>query len=174
MNDHIMLDLETMSTTSNAAIIELSAAKFNETGIVSTFSRIVDLNSSLSLGLDMSLDTVLWWSKQSDDANDIFSKDSISIDKALDDFSIWYGDGDIPMWGNGSDFDNVILANAYTKSNKDIPWNHRMNRCYRTFKSQFQNIELQRVGTHHNAKDDAISQALHLIEIAKSASIVLN
>jgi hypothetical protein len=32
----------------------------------------------------------------------------------------------------------------------------------------FPNVPMERSGTHHNALDDAISQAKHLIEISKA------
>jgi exodeoxyribonuclease VIII len=43
------------------------------------------------------------------------------------------------------------------------PWRHWNDRCYRTVKSLYPDVKLERVGTHHNAVDDAESQARHLI-----------
>ena len=69
------------------------------------------------------------------------------------------------MWGNGATFDNVILANAYRGAGLPVPWKFWNDKCYRTIKGFFPQIKLQRIGTHHNAQDDAESQAWHLINM---------
>ncbi len=71
------------------------------------------------------------------------------------------------MWGCGSDFDNVVLANAYTMCGLKAPWNFWNNRCYRTIKARYPEVEFERVGVYHRAVDDARSQALHLMKIEK-------
>ena len=47
-------------------------------------------------------------------------------------------------------------------------WPYRNNRCYRTLKGLLPAIELERSGTHHNALDDAITQARHLQKIVRT------
>ncbi len=71
----------------------------------------------------------------------------------------------VKIWGNGADFDNVILTSAYKRNDLELPWRYTNNRCYRTLKSLYPEIKLERSGTHHNALDDAISQANHLMSI---------
>ena len=65
---HIMLDLETMGKTDNAAITAVGAVYFDLNNILSRFDILVDLNTSTGIGMEMDVDTVLWWSKQSDEA----------------------------------------------------------------------------------------------------------
>ena len=64
---------------------------------------------------------------------------------------------------NGAAFDNVILASAYRRNGTRQPWQFLNDRCYRTMKAQYPAVKMQRNGTHHNAVDDAESQARHLI-----------
>ena len=115
--------------------------------------------------------TVTWWLKQSDEARAEFARPSVSIGVALDLFRVWLQHVALPspsrvsIWGNGADFDNVILANAYTRAGQTPPWSHWNNRCYRTIKSTTQGLAIERTGTHHCAVDDAESQARHLIEL---------
>ncbi|SEG13573.1 3'-5' exonuclease [Marinobacterium lutimaris] len=68
-------------------------------------------------------------------------------------------------WSNGADFDLPILANAYRAIGHAKPWAAFQGRCYRTDKSAGWGIKMERTGTHHNALDDAISQAQHHIDI---------
>lgn len=74
----------------------------------------------------------------------------------------------VRIWGNGADFDNVILASVYKRIGMEQPWLYRNNRCYRTLKALHPEIPIERVGTHHNAVDDAESQARHLLAIMRS------
>ena len=75
------------------------------------------------------------------------------------------------MWGNGAEFDNVILSQAYKNVEKEVPWQYYNNRCYRTVKNLFPHIEMERVGAHHNALDDAKSQAEHLLGIIRTVGL---
>ena len=172
---NVMIDLETMGSGSNAAIVALGAVKFDKTGIDETFYMKISLKDSVSYGLDMDVDTVLWWLEQSDEARaELTGKEPFSLLVALSEFKCFIGE-DAIVWGCGSDFDNVILANAWKKviTCKEVPWKFWNNRCYRTMKSVFRDVKMERKGTHHNALDDAISQAEHLIEIAKQKGIEL-
>lgn len=166
----IMLDLETMSTKPNAAIIAIGAVAFNESGIVDKFYIQVRLSSCKELGLDIDPNTIIWWMKQGDEARSKFFDNGSALDliSALDSFSEFYLKHGGAIWGNGATFDNVILRSAYEAVGQDAPWPFWVDSCYRTLKNMNPFIELKRVGTHHNALDDAETQAIHLIEILKS------
>lgn len=58
-----------------------------------------------------------------------------------------------------------MLASAYRRDGSKTPWRYTNDRCYRTIKSLYPHIPMERTGTHHNAADDAASQAAHLIAI---------
>lgn len=165
--NNIMLDLETMGSGSNAAIVAIGAVKFSKHGLGDEFYRVVDLYSSHGYGLTIDPSTVMWWLQQSHDARLALCKNGVSLCDALTDFSDWVGNHkEAKMWGNGSDFDNVILANAYDAVGRQRPWQFWNSRCYRTVKNLLgKNTELVRVGTVHNALDDAKSQAEHLLKI---------
>lgn len=170
--NNIMLDLETMGISSDAAIIAIGACRFDiEKKEVSgnTFFTVVDLQSSVDLGMTLDASTVMWWMNQSDDARKVFKRKGISLPSALVAFQQWVDEEslhpDVTMWGNGAAFDNVILANAYKKAGIIQPWHFWNDRCYRTKKADRPDVQMVRIGTHHNALDDAISQAQHLIDI---------
>lgn len=171
---NVMLDLETWSTSPNAVITSIGAVKFtlnsdNSGGkIVEEFYYRINPQSCVDVGLEMSVDTILWWMKQSDEARAEFQKQTWNIQDVLGLFAMWLSDDpkNIDVWGNGSDFDNVLLANAYRVCGKSLPWRYFNNRCYRTLKNIYSNVlPTPTVGVKHNALDDAKSQANHLIDI---------
>ena len=162
----VMLDLETMGTASDSAIIAIGAVKFTDTAVLEKFYVNVSLQSCIDVGLKIDGDTVMWWMQQSEEARASFTDNAVHINLALQMFSKWIN-GDKQVWGNGASFDNAILSSAYSKCQLSQPWKFWNDRCYRTIKSLYPEIKLQRVGTYHKALDDAESQALHLIEIMK-------
>ena len=162
--NNVMLDLETMGNSTNAAIIAIGAVRFSNGEITDEFYTVVDLASSISAGLEMDPSTVLWWMKQSDEARAQFERKGASLTEALEEFSNWIGE-DAKVWGNGASFDNAILSNAYRKSDIEQPWKFWNDRCYRTVKNLFPKKKLERAGVHHNAVDDAKSQANHLMQM---------
>ena len=72
--------------------------------------------------------------------------------------------------GNGADFDLPILAAAYAAVGLSVPWKPYNGRCYRTLKNLAPVVKLARPGTHHNALDDARTQAVHAIKLMRHIS----
>jgi hypothetical protein len=164
---NIMVDLETMGTEGTAAIIAIGAVKFSSKGLGEEFYEVIDLNTSVQAGLMIDPDTLMWWMGQSDEARKALTGKTVPLFKALKEFSRFVGNnGEAKVWGNGSSFDNPILANAFKAVNLERPWKFWNDRCYRTVKELLGgNIPFERVGVYHNALDDAKSQAAHLIKI---------
>lgn len=169
----VMLDLETLGTKPGCVILSIGAVFFDSEKIGEKFYEIIDIQNSCDLGFNIEAQTVLWWIEQKKEALELLSKKGKKVIDVLKKFNYWISSNasdQILLWGNGSDFDNVILDFAYNKiSYKSLnkPWGKFSNRCYRTIKNEFPEIEIKRVGVHHNALDDAINQANHLIEIRK-------
>lgn len=177
---NFMLDLETMGTGPTAAICAIGVVRFDlETEkIDAEYYGVVDLVSSVKAGGVIDAQTVQWWMNQSEEARRIFVKDvpRQSEETILREFK-WFTHENDPnwkesiLWGNGSDFDNVILRSAFERHSIPLPWKYSRNRCYRTLKSLRPDIEIIREGTHHNALDDARSQAEHAIRIFKAIGV---
>jgi len=165
----VMLDLETMGTAGDSSIIAIGAVAFDKDAVKERFYINVSLQSCIDAGMVVDGSTVIWWMKQSDEARAVFSDDAPTLACALSQFSDWFASvNGGQVWGNGAAFDNVILSTAYKKVGLTQPWKFWDDKCYRTVKGLYPNVKLNRVGTYHNAVDDAESQALHLIEIMKS------
>ena len=172
---NIMLDLETMGVTANSAIVSIGAVEFDkDMGIINRFYETIDLQSCIEKGFDIDGKTIQWWMKQSDEARkEIFKSKSISIKEALQKFKAWLGCDNLQIWGNGSDFDNTILINAFQKFKVMAPWKYTSNRCYRTLRYSFPTLEnIKRQGTHHNAVDDAEYQAKYLIALVEKFKLI--
>lgn len=159
---HLMVDIETMGTKSNSAIISVGAVEFNiETGETGKeFYRNVTLKSSVELGLNVDADTVMWWMGQSEDARKSLVKEKpTTISQALADFGEFCNRG-YQIWGNSASFDLGLLQDAYDKLNVEIPWDFRKERCVRTLVSFAPEIKkgMSFKGIAHNALGDCYHQ----------------
>jgi exodeoxyribonuclease VIII len=171
-----MLDLEAMGIGSNAAITAIGAVAFSNNKIESEFYESIHLETSMSVGLTVEAQTIEWWMKQDENARKhLYDSNKVHLPVALVKFSEWINtfQTDAKVWGNGAAFDNVVLRNAYTACRIEAPWKFWNDRCYRTMKSLYEDVTMRRVGTYHNALDDAKSQALHLQEILREDEIEL-
>ncbi len=169
--DFISIDLETLGTTPGSAILSIGAAAVTNGKLAGQFYCRASIASNEAAGLTLDGSTVLWWLRQSQSARDEITgtKPTETLKRALDRFALWLEDyPKRPIWGNGSDFDNALLAAAYQRTRRQVPWAFWQNRCLRTLKNEIAVPEPRRRGTHHNALDDAIHQARHLIAIAKT------
>lgn len=181
---HMMVDLETLDTTATSYIASIGAVMFdpNSDVIGPSLYTVVDLNVPQP-GRTISSSTVKWWLKQSDSARSELTgqETKFSVRQALDALASfmaiqaaqtgWKVDG---VWGNGSDFDNAILIDAFHKENMQCPWSFGRNRCFRTIKNMLLPKEVvmpERAGTHHNALDDALHQVKVLQAITKATGI---
>lgn len=169
--EHAMCDLETLGTDPGCPIISIGVYGFHMHADVSErFYMAVDLASCFEVGLRPNADTICWWMKQADAARAVFQDpQKVHIAVALDMLTLWVNSRPLTFWGNGARFDMGILEAAYKACGKQIPWKFWTEGCYRTMKNApaAKSTKLVRVGTYHNALDDAVSQALHLRELNK-------
>jgi len=163
----IMLDLETFGTRPGSVILCIGAVEFGDNEIRSSFYEWIDLRSSADYGLKTDPETVQWWEQQSYDALAELHNLGIPIGEALSVFERYISclGPEIEVWGNGSDFDNVLLAEAYRIGNRVVPWTFRQNRCYRTLRALVPSIPFAPPVMRHNALQDATAQAKHLMRI---------
>jgi hypothetical protein len=166
--NNIMLDLETLDTKPTGVILSIGAVAFGESGLGKDFYRTIDVQSCVDAGLTISVSTFKWWMAQPGAARKALFEESVELGEALEEFRKWvktnFDLATVKVWGNGSDFDNAMLQHAYGKLGRRAPWNFWNNRCYRTTCDLLNAPQRKQEGVHHNAKDDAISQAKHLVE----------
>ena len=158
-----MIDLETLGTKPNSAILSIGAVAFDENGIHDEFYANVDLSSSIVHGFDIDADTVYWWLKQDSKAGSILEKDKIHIGSALKNLSEFIKSfKPSEMWANSPSFDLVMLKNAFHKMGVDECWGFWIERDFRTFLS-LTGAERAFPSVAHDALEDAKAQARTLV-----------
>jgi hypothetical protein len=175
-----MIDLETMSTKPNAAILSIGAVIMDLESLTlhETFYVNVELSSCVEAGLDCSEATRDWWAlPENREARDQLSKSAVPLRTALESLANWlvarksnehyeWDVKSIRPWSNGASFDIVILESAYASQGWQAPWKFYNHMCYRTMKNLYPEVAKPlHHGTKHNALDDAITQARHLLNI---------
>lgn len=177
MVKNIMVDLETLGRTPGCAILSIGAVEFSRAGLGKEFYEVINVDSCLEHYLAQEEKTQKWWEDQSHEARQVLrdaanEETSVGLYDGLIAFNRYVqsigGKREVCVWGNGSDFDNAILAVAYKMVQEEPAWEFWNNRCYRTLKNTIPGPKLVRVGTYHNALDDAKSQALHALDLLQS------
>ena len=173
MKTDIMIDLETLATSPNAAVLTIGAVKFdpfgdevNEPNCEKFYVR-VDLDSCDRIGLVTNDDTIAWWANQSKEAQDeAFNPDNrVDIVDAMHQLYkfCW---GAKRVWSHGASFDVVICEHIFNKIQKAVPWKFWEVRCTRTLFDIGINPERPPVLKHH-ALEDAWNQAVGVQNIFK-------
>ena len=177
---HLMWDLETQDTVPSAIVVSIGACVFDPNSdfiAEQTFYDTPNREVQELRGRTSSESTMRWWSEQSEEARAVFNAPQVDPRRVLVNLADYIGQFDIEgVWGNGSDFDNTIMASFYKSYSIEPPWKFWKNRCHRTMKAIAQSTfegyaGVRRLGTHHNALDDAMHQARELQAIVKALNI---
>lgn len=169
-----MIDLETLDVLPTASVLTIGAVRFDPFGDdvndpdCDKFYVKVNLDSCDRYGCTVSQDTVEWWSKQSQAAQDeAFSADGrIPIESAMDQLYkfCWGGKR---VWSHGAGFDVIILENLFRKVGKAIPWSFWEVRDTRTLFDLGIDPKRPPVLKHH-ALEDAWNQAVGVQNVFKT------
>ncbi|EGH5561014.1 TPA: 3'-5' exoribonuclease, partial [Escherichia coli] len=171
---HLMIDIETMGKNPNAAIISIGAIFFDpQTGDMGPeFSKTIDLDTADGV---IDRDVIKWWLKQSREAQSAILTDEIPLDDALLQLREFIAENSgeffVQVWGNGANFDNVILRRSYERQGIPCPWHYHNDRDVRTIVELGKAIDFDArtaipfEGERHNALDDARYQAKYVSAI---------
>ena len=169
----VMIDLETLATSPDAAILTIGAVKFDPFGddakdpTCEKFYVRVDLDSCDRIGLVTNDDTIAWWANQSKEAQEeAFNPDNrIDIVDAMNQLYkfCW---GAKRVWSHGAAFDIVICEHIFGKIQKAVPWKFWEVRCTRTLFDIGIDPKRPPVLKHH-ALEDAWNQAVGVQNIFK-------
>jgi hypothetical protein len=166
-----MLDIETLATTVDAVICSIGAVDVYGND---TFYEEIDPGSQWNRR--SSEETLSWWDSIGKTPPGRHSDPN--LDDVLNRFTSWYNKHKFTeVWCNGSDFDFVILTDAYRKSlhnsdpeNKKTPWEYNHVRDLRTLRKVLPHIKSTVHYANHNALVDAICQSVHLKELLNEAN----
>lgn len=176
-----VVDLETLSRKPNAVIGSIGCVVIDllERKEVSNFYARIDLDNQP--GRDIESHAVKWWHVQQAlypmAYNELYDPNlnRVRLPIALQMFGKFlsevFDEKKIQLFGNGPEFDNVILANAYDRAGLKVPWHHGGNQSIRTV------VLMGRLllgidpkygefdGIKHHALHDARHEALYTLDI---------
>jgi hypothetical protein len=190
---NVMIDIETLSTHTNAVVIEIAAVEFNKnSGEIGEIFHQRIKNQEWFVLKDRHVDpsTIKWWMQQSDKARNNLTddkEDDNDIFNAIGLLTAFINRCDNPnykededertvvVWGNGSTFDITILQNLYEEINiYPIPWKFWAVNDVRTIvalnPSVKENCKFE--GTKHCAADDCKHQIKYLVETLHTIHII--
>jgi len=176
-----MVDIETLSTLPNAAIITIGAVLFDPRGedteeTLREHAMLfgpISFESNEAEGRHISASTMAWWLKQSPEAQaGLFEGDVVPLRAALERFRQWVNNASpapTRFWAKDPTFDGVILEDAFRSMGLMWPFKFWETRSVRTcmelayppggLRGDFPQIG---VGVAHNAVDDSIRQCLSI------------
>ena len=160
-----MIDLETLSATPDAVILQIAAVKFDpfddylERGVgtaeLPCLNLLVDVDTQP--GRNVSESSMQWWSQQDPQIQDrVFAAQGrVAFADAMQQTHrfIWNSSGRI--WAQGTSFDISILEHAYRSLDQPYPWQYWQARDARTV------MDLCRVDlppATHDAVEDCFRQ----------------
>lgn len=171
---HLMLDLETMGDTSDAAIVSIAAVEFDintgETG--REFFKKVDLQSSIDAGGVVSAKTIQWWLMQNEAAKIEILKEGTVLPSVCVMLRREFGDN-YEVFSKPGSFDIPILKHAFRSVGVPYPFNHRLERCVRTYISLRPDIanSIEFTGTPHHALHDCHHQIKQVCAVHQSLNL---
>lgn len=175
MRVDIMVDIETLGTTSDSTIFQIAAIAFDITSGVrlDNFDRIADIEKNDVMTVDGS--TIKWWVDTDKELfAELLSRGRSSSDQVLREFHRWLLDftddwKPVYLWGNGILFDNKMIQHQFNKLGLHYPIHYKNDRDVRTIvdlacmKSGMKEKELKE-GIYkvdlveHDALDDVVWQ----------------
>ena len=160
-----MIDLETLDTRPQCAVLSLGGVKFNPLTSDEPYDEIyfkIDVDDQDRLGRTTSDGTIEWWSKQDPKVmEEAFDQSgAITVEQSLVKITKWLVGIDV-LWGHGYGFDVTILEDMYRSLGKPIPYNFWQVKDSRTLFGCCEKDPRKLLGQNdlHNALADAYFQA---------------
>jgi hypothetical protein len=178
--NHISIDIETLDTKPSAVILSIGACIFNKDDLtVGFFHQRLPIEEQIKNGRTISAGTLEWWFDQLANGapNPTSGDEPKSVRNTLLDFNKFMAaalaEGGT-VWYRGPHFDYVLLDSLYQSANATNPVPFFKVRDQRTFCASEKYIILHDdtlAREKHNAVDDAIWQARHIIQVSKKYGI---
>lgn len=178
--NHAMIDLETLSTRSDAKVLSIGVAIFNDTDVVATDGWAIDIGDDVGGHVDWG--TVKWWMEQDAIAREFSWGGRVLNATAAFNLKTFVAQWDAKeFWSKDPHFDHVILENWWRRVGEspmggssgrpvqlhpgDFPVSYKSPRSYRTLVGEAVDLGFDensaRSGSYvaHNPIDDAAIQA---------------
>lgn len=176
--NHAMIDLETLSTRSDAKVLSIGVAIFDDKQVIATDGWAIDLADDIGGHVDWK--TVKWWLDQEPAAREFSWGGKLTNANAAFNLKTFMGQYNAErFWSKDPHFDHVILENWWRRINEttgprsihvgNFPIHYRDPRSVRTVIEEAELIgydtdDSQYNYVAHNPIDDASVQARQVIE----------
>ncbi|MBI5112894.1 MAG: 3'-5' exoribonuclease [Rhodovulum sp.] len=179
---HLMIDIETLSTAPDAAILSVGACFFapfalDAASILgSAYYAAVDLRSALADG-SIDADTLRWWLRQSEEQRAEAFGGTMPLRRAIEGLVEFVRRREPTwVWAHGPQFDLVILESAMRRLAIEVPWSYRAVRDLRTLEALAGDLvaPLPRTTPFHDALADARHQAMEVATLLRALSSTMH
>lgn len=182
----IVIDIETLDTAPTAQVLTIGHAVVDLDNLAIVAHGEAALSADEQPSRTRSPETQKWWSLQSEDARRAsfepayryLAMEVFGINGYLLQLSGAYPDA--TWWGHGASFDLVIIESLARDLGYKVPWTYRQHRDLRTLyelaggtKPSYEGYEGCKL-TPHIAEDDAIAEALAMIEAMRAFAFGLH
>lgn len=136
MTTHAMIDLETLGTAPDCAVLTIGAIKFDPNVAKPAWDEFYyrfDVDDQLARGRTVLDSTLDWWNQQEDHVRDeaLGDDNRTPVLDVLTHLNRWCV-GATTIWCQGPAFDIVILEHLYRQYNLHVPWQFWQIRDSRT------------------------------------------
>jgi len=170
---HVMLDLETLSLASNAAVIQIGmVAGCGNSEAFSTFEISISpeqYRNKLPV-FDVDAATIAWHHKTNEEnfqkcqASEVKVREAANAVREFIEEQKEGGTYQIWLWACGTDFDIAVLNNFFKVAGVKPNWAYGNVRDYRTLREMHPEVP-KNYKNNHSALSDAVNQFGHLMEI---------
>lgn len=174
---HIMIDIETLSTSSTAPILQIGFAFSDASGTIDSGKITIPVEEIDFQLYPISCDTLKWWLAQKKEAiNSVFfpshdDGDTATLTVALRKLTYFIDSTqeeypNMTVWANHPQFDIAILTNAYEAEGVDKPIYPLYKVLdYATMRKMSSVVPSTLNLLPHDAESDSIYQLSHLLDI---------
>lgn len=166
MANHIMIDMETLSTDVSTVILTIGAVRFDPRGdgVIEKLELRPTMEEQTEIyNRTISEDTLRWWGEQSPEAIEeaMGDRNRITYRACMEQLYKFCWNRADKVWSNGSVFDIVIAESAFRELEMTTPWQFYNIRDCRTI-YDLAGVSLKDGGhvTSHKAVEDAEWQAI--------------
>lgn len=181
---HVVLDLETLSLRTDAAIISIGAVALDkDLEVCGQFYCPVDIQSCLKHKMRVDACTLRWWLTQERESQNALLYGAAPLTNALVEFNCWLNHGDdgcetwCHIWANGPEFDCAVLNDAFhrflPRRMESTPvWNYQHVQSIRTLwlLNEDLNLGCKYMDNlpKHNALFDAYREAMFVRDVYRA------
>jgi len=167
--NNIMLDIETVANTNNAAVIQVAMVRFDwHTGEIDDHLVVkLNLDEQLKKGLDVNSSTLAWWSETNPQLfKSLLTENVEPVSQALSKICqfIYFDDY---IWCHAT-FDIPILNNLLHKFGFKTPWAYKKCRDIRTL-TELAELDLTQYNWDKEKTHDALDDCKFQIKYCRDA-----